>query len=71
MVFSNDMYRYLLTNRGIIFNGLTPYDLYLERKHLYEKYCDIKLKTNVHLAIDSFISQVPALSYLLTRTGGL
>ena len=34
------------TNRGIVFNGLTPYELYQNRCLLYNKYCDIKIKTN-------------------------
>ena len=34
------------TNRGIVFNGLTPYELYQNRCLLYDKYCDIKIKTN-------------------------
>lgn len=31
------------TNRGIVFNGLTPNELYNERRVLYEKYADITI----------------------------
>jgi shikimate kinase len=33
------------TNRGIVFNGLTPKELYEERDKLYEKYADIIVET--------------------------
>jgi len=33
------------TNRGIVFNGLTPKELYEERDKLYEKYADIIIET--------------------------
>ena len=33
------------TNRGIVFNGLTPYELFLERHKLYCKYSDIIVDT--------------------------
>ena len=39
------------TNRGIVFNNLTPKELYDERNILYEKYCDIKIDTS-YLSID-------------------
>ena len=32
-------------NRGIVFNGNTPEELYNERDILYEKYSDIKIET--------------------------
>lgn len=32
------------SNRGIIFNGLTPKELYLSRDKLYNKYSDITLE---------------------------
>ena len=35
-----------LTNRGIVFNGKTPKELYLERHELYSKYCHYEIKTN-------------------------
>lgn len=31
------------TNRGIIFNGATPYELYYRRYGLYLKYCDLRI----------------------------
>ena len=33
------------TNRGIIFNGLTPIELFKNRCILYEKYADITIDT--------------------------
>ena len=35
-----------LTNRGIVFNGKTAKELYLERHELYSKYCHYEIKTN-------------------------
>lgn len=35
-----------LSNRGIVFNGKTPKELYLERHQLYSKYCHYEIKTN-------------------------
>ena len=32
------------TNRGIVFNGLTPRQLYNERNILYKKYADVTIK---------------------------
>ena len=34
------------TNRGIVFNNLTPFELFDERNKLYRKYADISIKTN-------------------------
>ena len=36
-----------LTNRGIVFNGKTPLELYRERHELYRKYCHYEIETNV------------------------
>jgi len=33
------------TNRGIVFNGLTPIELFNERDILYKKYADISIDT--------------------------
>ena len=35
------------TNRGIVFDGLTPLQLYHQRKQLYKKYCDMEFKPNL------------------------
>ena len=34
------------TSRGIVFNGLTPNQLYLSRHDLYKKYADITIDCN-------------------------
>ena len=34
------------SNRGIIFNGLSPRKLYTSRHKLYNKYCDISIECN-------------------------
>ena len=46
------------TNRGIVFNGLTPIQLYEERNKLYEEYADIIIDTKDYSAefITNFIS---------------
>ena len=43
------------TNRGIIFNGLTPYQLYAERYPLYEKYSDIKITPPMDLLFNILV----------------